>query len=900
MKSNIIPHLFDVTSLSDNIQNNTQAIAEYKAAINTAQNKLYQDFEQGTEVDLLVRARSYFVDEIINKAWKNFFAKETPVALLGVGGYGREELHPHSDVDILLLFETDIIAQQQTNIEGFLMFLWDIGLEIGSSVRTIAQCFEAAKNDITIATNIVESRRICGSADVYSNFEKATSPTLIWSSKDFFEAKCQEQEKRYEKYHDTGYNLEPNIKESPGGLRDIHMIGWITKRHFGDKSLDDLVTRGFLTEDEFDILQRGQSFLWKVRFALHKLSNRREDRLGFEQQRLIAKELNFKNETSAESDFADDDLARPADGHRLAVELFMKQYYRTVKQLSLLNDMLLQHYKETILFDGIEQNVAAINSRFRSVNNFIEVTHANTFTSYPFALLEIFLLIQQNRNLKGIRSTTIRLLRENLHLIDQEFRNDLRSKSLFMEILKQPSGVTFALRNMNRYGILARYLPEFGRIVGQMQFDLFHIYTVDEHTLFVVRNMRRFYVKKFQHEFPLCSQLMRSIPKPELLYIAGLYHDIAKGRGGDHSILGEDDARQFCENHGLSQYDTDIVAWLVRNHLLMSATAQHKDLSDPDIICEFAAKVENNVKLDYLYLLTVADIRGTNSSLWNSWKDSLLKTLRHEAQKALRRGLNNPLQKADLIEQAKSASMQLLNENQIDLDAARQLWEQMGETYFLRYTPQEIYRHTKEILANPNADVITYVDPEGQSGGTDIFLRASVKTNLFVNSTRVLDNMNLNIVEARIVTSANGYSLNTYTVLDYSGNNIHDPAQIERIKQKMLNALGQDHAANRVKNANIKRRAECFIQTTDIAWEHDESNRRTIMEVITTDRPGLLSNIAFSLMQHGIETENAKIVTLGAHVDDVFFICDKQTNDTVSNETMHSLKQSLIKLLDCR
>lgn len=900
MKPNIIPQLFDTSRLNCEIENNPKAISTYKSALKSAQQTLYDLFDDGTSVDLLVSARSQFVDDIIGSIWQHFFSDKAEVALLAVGGYGRAELHPHSDIDIMLLFKNDDIDEHQSTIEKLFMFLWDIGLEIGSSVRSIKECVEEAGNDITIATNIVESRCICGSMAVYEAFEEATSPTLIWSSKDFFEAKVKEQQRRYQRFHDTAYNLEPNIKESPGGLRDIHMIGWITKRHFGDKSLADLVHRGFLTENEYNLLKSGQDFLWKIRFALHKLANRREDRLSFEYQRILADDFGYENESNKGSEFGDTHLARSSDGRRLAVEVFMKDYFRTIQELSLLNDMLLQHYQETILFDPDKQTVKPINKRFQAVASDIEVTNPKVFIYYPFALLEIFLQIQQRHKLKGIRSSTIRLIREHLHLIDDEFRNDLRCKSLFMEILRQPRGVTFALRSMSRYGILAKYLPEFGKIEGQMQFDLFHVYTVDEHTLFVVRNIRRFFVAKFKHEFPLCSQLIGSIPKPELLYVAGIYHDIAKGRGGDHSVLGEDDARQFCLRHGLSHYDTELVAWLVRNHLLMSSTAQHKDLSDPDVINEFASKVESNIKLDYLYLLTVADIRGTNNSLWNSWKDSLLKTLRSEAQKAIRRGLSNPLQKDDFIQQTKKSAMQLIEQTQMDTDVINVMWDQMGDDYFLRYTPNEILRHTKEIIANPDKEVIVNIEPKGSSGGTDIFIRCPVQKDLFASTTLALDSMSLNIVEARIVTSNNNCSLNTYTVLDLHGNNIEEPYHIEEIRQNILNIIDEQNIEGRQKDGAISRRIECFAQPTVITWEDDVNNGRTILEIITTDRPGLLSRIALALMNHGIETLNAKIATLGAHVDDVFIIYDADTNSCVASDTMDSLKKALTETLDCR
>ncbi len=898
MKPNAIPELFDPALLQVDLNDKTQAILQFKKVIKSAEQTLFDLFDENQDVATLLTARSRFVDRVICRLWRHYFP-EQQAALLAVGGYGREELHPHSDIDILLLFKPFEIEVNQDKIESFLTFLWDIGLEIGSSVRTIKECVNEAGKDITIATNIVESRRICGDDAIYNQFLHATSPDLIWPSNEFFTAKIEEQKRRYLRFHDTAYNLEPNIKESPGGLRDIHMIGWITKRHFGDKSLADLVKRGFLTNREYQTLYEGQCFLWKIRFGLHQLAGRREDRLSFDYQRQLADKFGYQNETAQSPNYTQENFARSSDGHRLAVEIFMKDYYRTIRRLSLLNDMLLQHYQETILFDSSKNDVAPLNNRFHAINDYIEARHDKTFVNYPFALLEIFLLLQQNPQLKGIRGSTIRLIRENLHLIDGEFRQDIRCKSLFMEILRQPEGITHALRQMNRFGILPRYLPEFGKIVGQMQFDLFHIYTVDEHTLFVVRNIRRFAVPEYRHEFPLCSQLIQTIPKPELLYIAGIYHDIAKGRGGDHSILGEEDARQFCQRHGLSYYDTELVAWLVRNHLLMSTTAQHKDITDPDVINEFALKMENKIKLDYLYLLTVADIRATNNSLWNSWKDSLLKKLRQETRHALRRGLSNPLLKEDLVAQTRTTALEKIGQAGLDESRVHALWQQFGDDYFLRYSPEEITHHAQALLEHPDQRTLIDIDPRSPNGGTNIFLKTPIVKDLFAKTTSALDAMNLNIVEARIVSSLNQESLNTYTVLDADGNPVTDLFQIQEIQHNILKAVANGKASGKT-SQTINRRIACFIQPTEVNWEQDKNNQRTLLEIISIDRPGLLSLMAFLFLKHNISVSSAKITTLGAHVDDVFYITDMETQGPVDEATMQALKTDIIDRLDCK
>ncbi|HFE39311.1 MAG TPA: [protein-PII] uridylyltransferase, partial [Gammaproteobacteria bacterium] len=515
--------IYDEPAFETALKAGEKPIPVFKLALKNAQQGLFQLFDENTPIEQLVRGRAMFVDSMLSKAWQLKISDEKPddIALLAVGGYGRGELHPFSDIDILILLKDNCGNKYDTAISEYITFLWDIGLEIGSSVRSLSECVKEAGNDITIATNIVESRLIYGPNSLYDALAKATGPNKIWPSPAFFEAKWNEQIKRHNRFHNTAYNLEPNIKESPGGLRDIQMIGWIAKRHFGELNLHNLVDYGFLTEAELADLLSIQNFLWKVRFVLHMINLRREDRLLFEHQRVIAAKLGFEDEVQQTRYKKPTD--RASDGNRLAVELFMKQYYRNVMELSRLNEMLLQHYQETLLISDSADAVKTINKRFQINKGFLDVRTENIFKEYPFAILELFLLLQQNRQLKGVRASTIRLIRESLPLINNQYRNDLRNISLFMEIFKQPTGLTNALRRMNIYGVLAKYIPAFGKIVGQMQFDLFHIYTVDQHTLFVVRNLRRFFVDSYKHEYPLCSEIINNIPKPELLYIAGLF-----------------------------------------------------------------------------------------------------------------------------------------------------------------------------------------------------------------------------------------------------------------------------------------------------------------------------------------------------------------------------------------
>lgn len=509
-----------------------------RAALNAANANIKQRFLDGESVVDLVHRQSDVVDELLCRLWRRHApALLDGAALVAVGGYGRGELHPHSDVDIMVLLPDGGIENPEQPISAFLTSLWDVGLEIGHSVRDVGQCFEQASTDLTVATTLMEARLITGPERLFAAMQDAIGPDRIWPSQAFFAEKRQEQIARHHRYHDTAYNLEPNVKGSPGGLRDIQMIGWVAKRHFGAKTLDELVEHEFLTPGQLRILKDGQAFLWRVRFGLHVITGRREDRILFDHQIKLAELLGYEDASFT-----------------LAVEQLMQRYYRTVMDLSRLNEMLLQLFEEAILMDPTAPP-EPLNERFQVKNGFLQTVDEQVFDRDPSTLLELFLLLQQHPDLRGVSAYTVGLIKRKLYLIDEEFRQNPRNHRLFLAILKAPEGVTHELRRMNLYGVLGLYIPSFGRIVGRMQYDLFHAYTVDEHTLFVVSNLRRFALSRFDHEYPHCSRIMQAFEKPEIAYLSGLFHDIAKGRGGDHSELGAVDAEAFCREHGLSKYE---------------------------------------------------------------------------------------------------------------------------------------------------------------------------------------------------------------------------------------------------------------------------------------------------------------------------------------------------------
>ena len=874
--------LFDGPAFDNALKTTSNPVSVFRAALENARQLLEQRFRSGVPATELVRQRSWLIDQLLLAAWQRFAcASDDGIALVAVGGYGRGELHLYSDIDLMVLTPASIRDETERHIGEFLTFTWDIGLDVGHSVRSLDDCVNVARSDITIATNLMESRLITGPRELYDTMLEAVSPPNIWPSREFFEAKWREQIARHHKYDDTSYNLEPNIKEGPGGLRDIQMIGWVVKRHFGANTLHELVAHDFLTEAEYQTLIDGQNFLWQIRFALHLCAKRREERLLFDHQGVIAEQLGYRDEN-----------------HRLAVEHFMKDYYRTVLELSRLNEMLLQLFQEAILLADIPADIQPINRRFQSYNGFVEVTDENVFRRSPFALLEIFLLLEQNQELKGVRAATIRLIRENRHLIDDAFRDNLSCRSLFIEILRQPHGVTHELRRMNRYGVLAAYWPAFGRIVGQMQYDLFHVYTVDEHTLRVVRNARRFFVPEFAHEFPLCSDIVKRLPKPEILYLGGLFHDIAKGRGGDHSELGAQDAIDFCLHHGLGQYDARFVAWLVKNHLVMSMTAQRKDISDPEVINRFARQIGDETHLDYLYVLTVADIRATNPSLWNSWKDALLIELYNSTRHALRRGQEQPIDKAELIKETQTEAQVLLRRKKIQPAAYETLWMNAGEDYFLRYSAEEIAWHTGEILKYPpDALPMILVREHPRRGGTEVFIYTVDQDYLFAKTTRILSRYGLNIVEARILTTQNKFALDSFIVLNEDGSTLASSFQIGELAVALRNGLKKSITELPL-NRRITRQLLHFAVPTEVSFGTDERNRRTIMELIALDRPGLLSLVGEAMVKCNVDLQNAKVATIGAHVEDVFYITDKKGEPLRSEPQFRCLSASVKELLD--
>ena len=874
---------------------NTEALREAAAQSNTMislckrylgelQDELRARFYADEPIQTLVRMRSEKLDILLRFLWSRYDWGDD-IALIAVGGYGRGELHPHSDIDLLILTD-DKAADYRENIESLITLLWDINLEIGHSVRGVSECRQAAIDDITIVTNLMESRPLSGNAELHEQLMALVGPDQIWPSAEFFRAKWDEQILRHRKYANTEYNLEPNIKSSPGGLRDIQMIGWVIKRHFGAQSIDELRDRLFLSQEELDTLKDGQNYLWRLRFALHLITGREEDRMLFDHQRTLAAQFGYED-----------------DDNKLAVERFMQQYYRWAQHLGELNDVLMQHFDETILRACEAETVLEINPRFRIRNGHIEVTNDKVFEKTPSALMEIFVLMAHHDAIDGVRASTIRLIRKSRHLIDEQFRADPRNKRFFLELLRAPQRVALNLRRMKRFGVLGKFIPAFGKIVGQMQHDLFHIYSVDAHTLELIKNISRFRYPDMVKRSPMACRIMQRLPKPELLFLAGLFHDIAKGRGGDHSTLGAVDAREFCEYLGLNRRDTNLVSWLVEKHLEMSSVSQRKDIQDPDVIRDFALMVGDQQHLDYLFCLTIADINATNPNLWTSWRASLMRQLYAETRRALRRGLENPIDKQEWITETQNEVLEKLEDYGFTEAEVRELWGNTGEDYFIREQVDDIVWHCRAIAQRTSPQASLVLVKKGglldHEGATQIFVHTPSKKGIFAVLAGAMEQLDLSIQDARIYNSGTGYTLDTFYVLGANGEPIGDnPVRIQEITDYLVQQLSQPEGSPEEVHRRMPRQMRLFSTPTRTSMATDLNKGHTVLEVITPDRPGLLARLGTIFNDYNIRLQNAKIATLGERVEDVFFVTDEEDRPINDPELCTQIQKAICRELD--
>ncbi len=810
---------------------------DFKTRYQTLQKSVEADFiKNPNSVESLVLARSDGVDALLKDIWQAFEI-DRELCLVAVGGFGRGELHLYSDIDLLILIPNGTHEQHQESISKFLTFLWDVGLEVGHATRDINDCIIEI-DDLSVVTNLLESRLLIGKKALFSKM-KSMIKASNWSSQSFLVEKQKEQHNRHLNYSNTAYNLEPNLKESPGGLRDIQTVAWVAKWYFDVNLLSDLVDKAYLSEHEYDLLKQGQLFLWKVRFALHVIAKRREDRIAFQYQKEVASMLGY------------------VDTDAMAVEQFMKDYYRTVTKVSRLNDILLQLLEDRVLHT---QN---LNERFVISYGYIQATSADIFKTHTTAFIEIFLLIAKHNYVRGISAGTLRQMQLDLDLIDENYYKKRQNNRLFIELLQQKRGVNKALKLMNRYGILERYIPAFGQITGLMQYDLFHAYTVDQHTLFVIRNLRRFFVSEFSKEFELCSKIAKTIDKPELLLLAGLFHDIAKGRGGDHASLGAKDAQVFCRHHQLRASDSALVSGLVEQHLLMSQTAQKQDLEDFEVIDQFAKTVGSIQFLEFLYLLTVADIRATKADLWNDWKDSLLRKLFYKTKDHLLSGSDKPPSIGKQIDKIKRSVLNEVEQQGHDVEKVEQIFLTLPKDYFLRYEVEDILWHLWLVM-KPTDKKIRVVSRLSEHNVVDVFVYGDDSKGLFCRLITIIEKLGLDIVDAKILTTKDNKAYNTISVLQ------DDILEQINIAQEIEDKLSQE--ALSIKEAGDKLTHRHFDRKMKISFTHNEKWNLTQLEINVIDKQGLLSNIAYIFHQLDIHLVNARIATMGERVEDIFFI----------------------------
>ena len=809
---------------------------------------LHAQYLQRPNPAALLKSLSRLVDEVLTGA---LHAAGLPanVALIAVGGYGRGELFPYSDIDLLVLLEHEPDAPLAARLERFITYLWDIGLEVGHSVRTIEQCLSEAQKDITVETNLLEARLITGNPLLYQVFQQARIKAT--QRRVFVEGKLLEQQQRHLRFHDAAYNLEPNLKENPGGLRDLQSILWISRALGLGETWAELLQTGLLTAPEARALRRAERVLRDLRIRLHFRARRREDRLLFDYQAELSQDLGLQ-----------------AHGTRTSAELLMQKYYRAAKQVGLMNKIILLDIQTRT--NPQAGQTQGINARFGIRNGQLEATQADLFEREPQAILEAFWLLQTHSAVQDISADSLRLLMASTPRINAQFRRNPDNRQQFMALIRAPQGLTHTLRRMNQYGVLGRYIPAFGRIVCQMQHDLFHVYTVDEHILFVVRNIRRFALSEFEHEYPLCSRLINNFERPEVLYLAGLFHDIAKGRGGDHSTLGAVDARLFCRQHGVDKKDTNLVAWLVAQHLMMSATAQKQDLSDPGIIAAFAAKVGDIRRLTALYLLTVADIRGTSPTVWNTWKGQLLENLFRATRRLLTDGAI-PIDQQ--METRKAEALKILRHAAVDEEAHVLFWRCVDDSYFLRHMPQEVAWHTRHLYhALQTERPVVHARSAPNDEGIQVMIYTLDRANLFAHICGFFERLNYNIVEAKIYTTPNHYALDTFLVLDSSHTAQHYRDLLAFIEFELTQQLRKDSPPAAPLQGRVSRQLKHFPIIPRITLAADEKDQYHVLSVTAGDRPGLLSRIAQTLLKHGVQVHSAKINTLGARAEDTFLV----------------------------
>jgi len=838
-------------------------------------------FDAGESVEALLAARSRDVDAIVVEAWlracgDHAVSERDALHLFATGGYARQELFPYSDIDLLVLAaDRPPDAVQQAALSRFFALLWDAKLKTGHAVRTPDECTAAAAADITVVTALMEARLLHGDPVSIERLRSAIAPPAVWPAADYFAGKRDEQRRRHARFNDTAHNLEPNIKDGPGGLRDLQTLRWMAHRVLGVAELAALVPLGQLGVDENAALEREWRSLARLRYALHLVAGRAEERLLFDHQRTLAARLGYVDERR----------------DNLAVEQLMQDFFRSAAIVLRINERLLQRFEEQLegRFEPVALSVDPQERDFVALHGYL--AFADAAAPDATRCMRLFTAWAAHPELRGLHSESARRLAEALPRFPSYTEASAELRAQFIALLRRPDAVA-TLTRMARLGVLSRYLPSFGKVSGRMQYDLFHVFTVDQHTLAVLRHMDGFASGAEAERFAHAQTVWPRLRKPELLLLAGLFHDIAKGRGGDHAELGADDARDFCAVHGLPEADTDLVAWLVREHLVMSVTGQKQDIADPAVINRFAERVADRERLDYLYLLTCADIAGTSPKLWNTWKDRLFADLYAATRFALRRGLEHPVHAAERIEETRADAMALLHVEEFDAATIEQVWQRLPDEVFLRYRASQIAWQTAAIIAHADAeDALIAVRALDSSGLLEVFVHARDRDGLFAAAVATLDRLGLGILEARALPTRDGCVFDSFQVLPTQPERA---PKVEQVVQSLRTALRNPDAVRPTRRA-LPSRLRHFNIAPRV--EFSTAGAFTRMTLVAGDRPGLLADVAQVLRAQRLRVHDARIATFGERVEDFFVISDASDN-ALDETAQQALRDALIVYID--